>query len=67
MNKQLKYFIKFTQSNANCKLLLQEAERKQTADKIDKLKENWEKYEKGELRSDAFKDIVRNVITILTF
>jgi hypothetical protein len=41
--------------------MYEEAEKKRTGDKIENLKEKYNKYELGEIKADELKQIIKNV------
>jgi hypothetical protein len=44
------------------KLLYKEAENEKRNQKVDKIKEKFEKFENGEIKADEFKEFIKNVI-----
>jgi hypothetical protein len=48
-------------SNEKNKILYKQAEKKKYNEKVDKLKENYSKFEKGEIKEDQLKETIYNV------
>ncbi len=54
-------YINLNFSFRRYRLMYEEAEKKRTGDKIENLKEKYNKYELGEIKADELKQIIKNV------
>lgn len=57
-------YINLNFSFRRYRLMYEEAEKKRNGDKIEKLKEKYNKYEMGIIKSNELKEIIKNVRVI---